>query len=1299
MCFFICAVRFILSSRTFVSSPNASKFSLSSLQDIAWCLFRWDGLGVDGPPPFSEQAVQMKIVDATSSSTNPCLEDVGSEILPTLQVSEVPGSQYVASLVVTRTNSVGLPNAAGLLCLAGCLQSEPLCSAPKFFSTDHIVTFYYAFMIKLPSIFVFRQPQVLSDNFMTTTPQIPVVLDPNFPPFSDSGAAGGPSEDELLFSLFPASSAGPDVCLSVFDSMFGGVSVGQNIYLMSAANSIPLLGGAPGIHNVYVFVSAPTAVSFKPCFGLSGYNGAPMSPSTIKVGIIEALDQIVFDGTLPMDTLVHGRLSIIRHSSSLGSSSLEFFETIFFVDSSTAPCPGVPDSSSDVVGTVLEANYDYLHFAVDTTSMVSPPLWKACLGVNGTVVQFPFITDRDVSVVDVSAPPADTVVVVDVSRFAGVGSVESFVLARSSLLPTLVDNFLSEYLAVSEVFLLPVGMHCRLDSTSRMSEPIPVGEYTVCFGTVGSGQENRVPLGYSLWVVSSASVEVFPSTFVYQMYPSPLQVQLRNAPFLSAADVIKLCTDDSCSLMISHVAASALTQIDGDTWQFEMITVEFNPVTTFRVCVDYGGEIALRHCLGSIDQEFVSFPDPTMSATTDALHRSKVGGNRITLAGFGLSLVASSHLSLVPGCAASHGVAPSVSLTLDGTANFETELFLLVPQSDTIPMVSTPQEVYICVYSASDDLLGETPFPVAALSINATASPNYLRSIPGETLPFVSRQRPIVVPVVCIHTDTTAITLEMNGTVVTSNFPVSCSPSDASSIGGLVNGVVPNLPPGEHVVRIRDSQNPLTSFSMLVMVENPLVPSLSGLLSAVQLYGDLISIILQCQDNGNPVFSPAFLLDYLLSPSHTLSLSVSPASITCSSRGQTVSVQVRVPTEAVAGTNTYQMVLSSASDPSVQLPFGPPLSIAAPSILVPFPPKESVVPADATSLSLRFVCNRLSLTSVRVEVVQALWNDLQYERVRLRYGGTVIQTSRAPCVCTVDLSVENTVTVSFPKRFSSTGISLRNEDGSNLGLFVRVVDDSIPSQSYVGVSSPVRVLAPGVLPPAGAVNPSNPSGGTFNVTAEPAPSSTSESSESGFPAEYIALSVLVPLFLLALLFLIIFRRGRYWFSKVPDEPMGGESAVLMNSKAYRSLQQRGQKSKQGNFLTAFSGSPVDTNVQSLPHTHALPSSTPAVPSQQLRTTPPSSSSTSSMRWTGAPPGSFVPSSLGFPKATPASPATAEERRALAQRQEMEQELLRQSMMRLMARRMMNTSPVHVVTMGQGDDHDDATDRDADSSWS
>ena len=77
----------------------------------------------------------------------------------------------------------------------------------------------------------------------------------------------------------------------------------------------------------------------------------------------------------------------------------------------------------------------------------------------------------------------------------------------------------------------------------------------------------------------------------------------------------------------------------------------------------------------------VSFPDPTMSATTDALHRSKVGGNRITLAGFGLSLVASSHLSLVPGCAASHGVAPSVSLTLDGTANFETELFLLVPQS------------------------------------------------------------------------------------------------------------------------------------------------------------------------------------------------------------------------------------------------------------------------------------------------------------------------------------------------------------------------------------------------------------------------------------------------------------------------------------------------------------------------------------------------------------------------------------------------------------------------------------------
>ena len=54
----------------------------------------------------------------------------------------------------------------------------------------------------------------------------------------------------------------------VFDSMFGGVSVGQNIYLMSAANSIPLLGGAPGIHNVYVFVSAPTAVSFKPCFGV-----------------------------------------------------------------------------------------------------------------------------------------------------------------------------------------------------------------------------------------------------------------------------------------------------------------------------------------------------------------------------------------------------------------------------------------------------------------------------------------------------------------------------------------------------------------------------------------------------------------------------------------------------------------------------------------------------------------------------------------------------------------------------------------------------------------------------------------------------------------------------------------------------------------------------------------------------------------------------------------------------------------------------------------------------------------------
>ena len=78
----------------------------------------------------------------------------------------------------------------------------------------HVECADYAFMIKLPSIFVFRQPQVLSDNFMTTTPQIPVVLDPNFPPFSDSGAAGGPSEDELLFSLFPASSAGPDVCLS-----------------------------------------------------------------------------------------------------------------------------------------------------------------------------------------------------------------------------------------------------------------------------------------------------------------------------------------------------------------------------------------------------------------------------------------------------------------------------------------------------------------------------------------------------------------------------------------------------------------------------------------------------------------------------------------------------------------------------------------------------------------------------------------------------------------------------------------------------------------------------------------------------------------------------------------------------------------------------------------------------------------------------------------------------------------------------------------------------------------------------
>lgn len=139
---------------------------------------------------------------------------------------------------------------------------------------------------------------------------------------------------------------------------------------------------------------------------------------------------------------------------------------------------------------------------------------------------------------------------------------------------------------------------------------------------------------------------------------------------------------------------------------------------------------------------------------------------------------------------------------------------------------------------------------------------------------------------------------------------------------------------------------------------------------------------------------------------------------------------------------SYDMLVSSVSEPSISLDLPAGLNVTSPVLDVPVPAPRTFLPFNGTRLVTRFRCNRAATTSMRVELVEVSMDDVRSRRyglshslslvcaapaccaftlllwcrVLFRTGGTVRLQARASCTCSLSMDTLNSYTIVAPPK-------------------------------------------------------------------------------------------------------------------------------------------------------------------------------------------------------------------------------------------------------------------------------------------